>query len=330
MLREKLATVFDLVSMQKGHKVVSDGDLVGDGNIFYYEAHFNPGADASTTVLTQQDFSVQEGLPHHLNIEIFYEPQFYDLELLVVSKDASETKKGNGNRRSSNPDITMYKGAKVICTDLEPGDYTFQIISRLPGTDKHTEDFVPRYYEFQMYAVAGEAAPHKPVRPQTLNYLGQLGLEGKGFGSFVHILKDVEIIGADEVQLTFRLNGAPADSGRPGPSIDVQVIEIDGDGDQLDLSLVKVPKKKPEGEDSEYLYVQDDDDSKPHSERYMDSYEDGVDYEALFADGIHEKNSIQNCSEEQRHLPNCDCHLKIDNNRNFREWKDWLVWRTSK
>jgi len=58
MLREKLATVFDLVSMQKGHKVVSDGDLVGDGNIFYYEAHFNPGADAGTTVLTQQDFSV--------------------------------------------------------------------------------------------------------------------------------------------------------------------------------------------------------------------------------------------------------------------------------
>lgn len=69
----------------------------------------------------------------------------------------------------------------------------------------------------------------------------------------------------------------------------MQVIEIDGDGDQLDLSLVKVPKKKAEGEDSEYLYVQDDDDSKPHSERYMDSYEDGVDYEALFADGIHEK-----------------------------------------
>lgn len=30
------------------------------------------------------------------------------------------------------------------------------------------------------------------------------------------------------------------------------------------------------------MYIQDDDD-KPHSERYMDSYEDGVDYESLVA-----------------------------------------------
>lgn len=81
-------------------------------------------------------------------MEIFFEPQFYDLELLVTSRDASETKSPNRGRRASAPDITMYKGAKVIHTDLEPGDYTFQIISRLPGTDRSTEDFVPRYYQF--------------------------------------------------------------------------------------------------------------------------------------------------------------------------------------
>ena len=58
-------------------------------------------------------------------------------------------------------------------------------------------------------------------------------------------------------------------------------MEIDGDGDQLDLSLIKVPKKKASGE-PDYLYIQDDED-KPHSERYMDSYEAGITYESLVA-----------------------------------------------
>lgn len=66
-------------------------------------------------------------------------------------------------------------------------------MSRLPGTDKATEDFIPRFFEFQMFAVAGEAAPHQQIRPLTLNYLGLLGLRGENFGSFVHLLRDVEI-----------------------------------------------------------------------------------------------------------------------------------------
>lgn len=53
-----MAGVFNLVSAQKGHRVTNEGDLVGDGNMFYYEAHFNPGADASSTVLTTQDFTI--------------------------------------------------------------------------------------------------------------------------------------------------------------------------------------------------------------------------------------------------------------------------------
>jgi hypothetical protein len=89
-VREKLATMFNLISMQKGQTFGKPEDLVGDGTRFYYEAHFNPGAAASSTVLTYQDFSVQEGEPHHVHIEIFYEPQFYDLEILIVSKDAGE------------------------------------------------------------------------------------------------------------------------------------------------------------------------------------------------------------------------------------------------
>ena len=114
----------------------------------------------------------------------------------------------------------MYKGSKVISSVLEPGDYTFQIICRLPGTDKYTEDFVPRYFEFQMFAVAGEAKPHQNIRPTSLNYFGLLGPRGENFGSFVYILRDVEIIGAEIVELGFLLAGGSGKKGE-GPSVDV-------------------------------------------------------------------------------------------------------------
>jgi hypothetical protein len=84
--------------------------------------------------LTEQDFTIQEGEPHHIHIEIFYDPQFYDLELLIQSRDATETKKSTSSR-SSAPEITHYKGSKIVSSNLEAGDYTFKIISRLPGTN---------------------------------------------------------------------------------------------------------------------------------------------------------------------------------------------------
>jgi hypothetical protein len=43
------------------------------------------------------------------------------------------------------------------------------------------------------------------IRPTTLNYLGMLGPEGKDFGSFVHIMKDVNIDGSEKVELSFML-----------------------------------------------------------------------------------------------------------------------------
>jgi hypothetical protein len=103
---------------------------------------------------------------------------------------------------------------------LEAGDYTFKIISRLPGTNEYTEEFVPRYFEFQMFAVAGERKHHMQIRPTTLNYYGMLGPEGKDFGSFVHIMRDVDIDGSEEVELNFMLQGA-SPKNENGPSIDV-------------------------------------------------------------------------------------------------------------
>jgi hypothetical protein len=56
-----------------------------------------------------------------------------------------------------------------------------------------------------LFAVAGERKHHMQIRPTTLNYLGMLGPEGKDFGSFVHIMKDVNIDGSEKVELSFML-----------------------------------------------------------------------------------------------------------------------------
>jgi len=68
-------------------------------------------------------------------IEIFYENQFYDMELLVESRDASETRSHYYSARS-NVDITEYKGSKRIYSEMEPGDYTLKIIVKVPGAKK--------------------------------------------------------------------------------------------------------------------------------------------------------------------------------------------------
>jgi hypothetical protein len=39
-------------------------------------------------VITQQDFTIPDGEPRQIAMEIFYEPMFYTLELLVESRDA--------------------------------------------------------------------------------------------------------------------------------------------------------------------------------------------------------------------------------------------------
>lgn len=65
-------------------------------------------------------------------IEIFYDSWFYDLEVLIESKDAPETK-AHSSSNIRRADLTKYKGSKRILTDLEPGDYTFLVIAKLPA-----------------------------------------------------------------------------------------------------------------------------------------------------------------------------------------------------
>lgn len=86
--------------------------------------------------VSSQDFTVPDGEPRQLAIEIFYDPMFYTLELLLESRDAVEQSEGRASRWShkSKIDVTTYKGSKKILAQLEPGDYTFMIVAKLPGS----------------------------------------------------------------------------------------------------------------------------------------------------------------------------------------------------
>ena len=72
-----------------------------------------PIPKAQSKVITQRDFTVQEGAQRQALMEIYYDPQFYDLELLVESKDANEVR-SHLYRAQSNIEISKYKGAKRI------------------------------------------------------------------------------------------------------------------------------------------------------------------------------------------------------------------------
>jgi hypothetical protein len=93
----------------------------------------------------------------------------------------------------------------------------------------------------------------------------------------VHLVNDVVLDAREYLDLEFTLAGPQAAAGK-GPTVDVQVVEINGQGDQLDISLTEVPKDG--GSNAR--------DKRVQSSRYHDGWEDGVAYEALLANDLHE------------------------------------------
>ena len=51
-------------------------------------------------------------------LEIFYESMFYEMELIVESKDAGETRTQSYGARS-NVDVSQYKGSKRVWAAME-------------------------------------------------------------------------------------------------------------------------------------------------------------------------------------------------------------------
>ena len=88
--------------------------LVDPKTIFMYgTGKDKPSPKAQSKIITQRDFTVQEGAQRQVLLEIYYDPQFYDLELLVESKDAGEVR-SHLYRAQSNIEISKYKGAKRV------------------------------------------------------------------------------------------------------------------------------------------------------------------------------------------------------------------------
>ena len=65
-------------------------------------------------------------------MEIFFDPHFYDLEILIVSRDAPETRHHANSYNSI--DMATYKGSKRIFAEMQPGDYTFKVIAKTAPT----------------------------------------------------------------------------------------------------------------------------------------------------------------------------------------------------
>jgi hypothetical protein len=170
-------------------------------------------------------------------VEVFFDPQFYDVELLLVAEGANQVR---SHVYSGGPpiDMTQYKGAKRVFVEAEPGEYRLQLVLKLPGLSADTREFAPSYVECQLYAIAAPEIPSRIIRPASLNYFGLLGPPGRaqGFGQFVYHLPEVILDAREFIDLEFNLTGANLKE-QGGPSVDVQAIETDGHGDQLDISL---------------------------------------------------------------------------------------------
>jgi hypothetical protein len=148
---------------------------------------------------------------------------------------------------------------------------------------------MPKYYEFQLYAVSAQALPSRVLRPPSLNYFGLLGPTGTGFGQLVYLVPEVLLEPRDWLDLELVLSGSQKDDGR-GPTVDVQAIETDGQGDQLDISLTELPKTagddaKGDADPASKVQPQE---KRPRSSRYQDDWEDGVTYEALLSTDLHQ------------------------------------------
>jgi len=185
---------------------------------------------ASSTLITKRDIAVPEHAgSHQLLLEIYYDPQFYDLEILVESKDDNEVRAHMYNH-FRNVDITQYKGSKRVHIEAEEGDYTLKIIAKFPAGASDTEEFHVKFVEFQLYVVSSETIPSKSLRPSSLNYFGLLGPTGENFGQLVHLLNDVMLEPKAFIDLEFSLAGG-IDKDNGGPTVDVQALESDGESE---------------------------------------------------------------------------------------------------
>jgi hypothetical protein len=133
-------------------------------------------------VASEGVFTIPANNSRQIMIEVFYDPQFYDVEILMESKETVDTR-SHIYKRESSVDVSTFKGAKRAFIEAESGEYVLQIIVKIPPiTSSSMNQYAPKYTEFQLYAVAATHIPSMVLRPASLNYFGLIGPTGKGFG----------------------------------------------------------------------------------------------------------------------------------------------------
>ena len=285
---EALAAAFGLLSEAAG-LAGSAFMLSGTEAIYTYPVDRVDRAgseSAQSRTLTSGHFVIPEGTERQILIEVFFDPQFYDVELLFESREASEVRAHLYAGRTDT-DVTQFKGAKRVMVEAEPGEYKLSIIAKLPGlsAEAGTRELHPQYVELQLYALAAAALPSRLLRPASMNYFGLLGPTGQNFGQFTYHIPEVLLAPREFLDLEFNLTGkALHDEG--APSVDVQAIETDGAGDQLDISLREITPGQPAaaGEEGQAVNFVE---KHPHASEYQDAWADGVAYESLVSSDIH-------------------------------------------
>jgi len=260
--------------------------MSGTEGIYYYDATrlADKGDQVHSQVISKGQVTIPEGTERQLLIEVFFDPQLYDIELLFESKEASEVR-AHMYSGKSNVDVSQFKGAKRIFVEAEPGVYSLSIVAKLPGLTDSTRQYAAKYIEFQLYALAATTIPSRITRPASLNYFGLLGPQGKGFGQFVYHLPEVILDAREFIDLEFNLTGHNGVIGPGGTAIDIQATELDGRGDQLDIAFREITVEETLDKDGKPVaanFVE----KHPHASKHQDGWEDGISYEALEASDL--------------------------------------------
>lgn len=269
--------------------------LSGHEAIYRFPAPSRGASDAViSSVLTVGNFVIPPDQPaRQVLVEVYYDPQFYDIEVLMEAAGASETQ-SRRYTRDRGTDVSQFKGARKVFIEAEPGEYKIGIVAKLPPLSPSTAEFTPRYLECQLYAVAAVHIPSALIRPGSLNYFGLLGPSGKGFGQATYRLPELLLQPREYFDLYFNVSGSTADGG--APAIDVQAIESDGKGQQLDLSLRELDVEPVNATNVTGLppgtrlvnFVA----KHTAAAKTQDAWEEGVSYESLAASGL-KTNGLQ-------------------------------------